>query len=205
MLEPVAEGNTVAHDKAALRAEFRALLRAVPPLERARQSTAASERLLTQPVWQQAQTVLLYWPLQDELDLAPLFRAALDSGKTLALPRFEVASASYAPVAIQDPAADLVPGKYGIREPASHCPGLSIKALDLAVVPGLCFGMNGPRLGRGQGYYDRLLTQATALKCGVGYDFQVLPEVPADTFDVALDFVLTPVRWLELKQRPVLK
>ena len=130
---------------------------------------------------------------------------ALAQGKTVALPRFESGCNQYAAVQVTNVGADLVAGRYGILEPAGHCPPLNVKALDFALVPGVAFASDGCRLGRGKGYYDRLLAGVEGWKCGIGYDFQLVAEVPADDRDVRLDSLLTPVRWIELNQPPVLK
>jgi 5-formyltetrahydrofolate cyclo-ligase len=68
--------------------------------------------------------------------------------------------------------------------------------LDLALVPGLAFDSGGRRIGRGKGFFDRLLVEVTGVKCGVGMDEQVLDEIPAETHDIAMNFIATPTRWL---------
>lgn len=65
--------------------------------------------------------------------------------------------------------------------------------LDILLVPALAFGRSGERLGRGGGFYDRLLPQAPrALKIGLCYDFQLLERIPMEAEDFPMDVVLTP-------------
>jgi 5-formyltetrahydrofolate cyclo-ligase len=71
--------------------------------------------------------------------------------------------------------------------------------LDLILVPGLAFDLNGRRLGKGKGYYDRLLAGVSGIKCGVAFDEQVVSEVPAGPHDVRVNCILTPTRWLEFR------
>ena len=96
---------------------------------------------------------------------------------------------------IRETPRDLQPGQFGILEPAADCPIYNLKQLDLALVPGLGFALNGVRLGRGQGYYDRLLAGVPGCKCGVAFDGQVAVEIPVEPHDVRVDCILTPSRW----------
>jgi 5-formyltetrahydrofolate cyclo-ligase len=75
---------------------------------------------------------------------------------------------------------------------------MPLKRLDLALAPGLGFDESGRRLGRGQGYYDRLLAEIIGAKCGVAFDEQVVGQLPAQEHDVSMNFILTPTRWLEV-------
>jgi 5-formyltetrahydrofolate cyclo-ligase len=58
-------------------------------------------------------------------------------------------------------------------------------------VPGVAFDRNGNRIGRGKGYYDRLLEQTRAITVGVGYGFQLIEDIPAEPHDIAVDYVIT--------------
>jgi len=89
---------------------------------------------------------------------------------------------------------DLRPGRYGIREPdADACPVVGVAAVDAALVPGLAWDRAGHRLGRGGGYYDRLLGHPAwrAFRCGLFFAAQEVPPLPADEWDSPLDAVLT--------------
>jgi len=91
------------------------------------------------------------------------------------------------------PCVTLAPGAFGILEPTS---GQSVEAseLDLVLVPARAFDRkNGNRLGRGKGYYDRLLERLSprAFKCGIAFDCQILPTLPISPHDVPVDAVVT--------------
>ena len=62
--------------------------------------------------------------------------------------------------------------------------------IDLAVIPGVAFDRYGHRLGRGKGYYDRLLPQIPAPKVGICFPFQLIEEVPAEAFDFRMDTII---------------
>jgi 5-formyltetrahydrofolate cyclo-ligase len=71
--------------------------------------------------------------------------------------------------------------------------------LDLILVPGVAFDLQGRRLGRGKGYYDQLLGALHGTRCGVAFDQQVVDEIPMAPHDMTLHCILTPTRWVELK------
>jgi 5-formyltetrahydrofolate cyclo-ligase len=157
-------------------------------------SDLVCRQILGSNLWRQAGIILFYAPMPDELDVSPLWPTALAEGKILCLPRFDPASDRYTAAHVVDLARDLTPGRYGVREPVSSCPSVPLNRLDLTLVPGLAFGPNGRRLGRGRGYYDRLLAETNALKCGIGFDVQWLDSIPREPCDVLLDCILTPGR-----------
>ncbi len=185
--------------KANLRKQLRQALAQVTPAERARASAQARARLRRQPEWQQAQTILFYAPLPDELDLFPLAVEALAAGRQVALPRFAAATGAYAAAWIGDPARDLAAGRFGVLEPQPDCPAMGLNRLDLLLVPGVGFDVSGRRLGRGRGYYDRLLLAVSGPRCGVAMDQQILPAIPTGPGDQRVDRLLTPTRWLVLQ------
>lgn len=83
-----------------------------------------------------------------------------------------------------------VRGLYGIAEPTGEI-FTDYDAIELAVIPGVAFDSAGHRLGRGKGYYDRLLPQLpNALKAGLCFPFQLIEEVPAESFDICMDTVI---------------
>ena len=86
---------------------------------------------------------------------------------------------------------DLQVGAYNIQEPVGECFN-DFSAIELVVVPGMAFDKQGHRLGRGKGYYDRLLPKLTnAYKLGVCFPYQYIEEVPTDEHDIRMDEVLT--------------
>jgi 5-formyltetrahydrofolate cyclo-ligase len=161
-------------------------------------SARARARLRRQAVWKTAHSVLFYSPIAGELDLTPLIQTALDAGKVILLPRYDAKAEGYEAVHIADLKADCAPGKFGIAEPGPQCAAYPLKSLDLALVPGLGFDLAGRRLGRGGGFYDRLLAQVRGVKCGAAFDQQIVAEIPSEGHDVPVDFILTPTRWLAI-------
>ena len=85
----------------------------------------------------------------------------------------------------------LVPGKFGILEPSQDCLIIAPDEIDLIVVPAVCYDRNGYRLGRGGGYYDRLLGKKTGETVGLCRERFVQDSVPRETHDVRVGTVVT--------------
>ncbi len=188
------------HSKADFRRELRLILEKIPEAALKRDSAKAVARLRHQAIWKGARSVLFYSAIAGELDLSPLIDSALEAGKTVLLPRFAVEPGTYEAVRVLDFKRDCAPGKFGIAEPGPHCAAHPLMSLDLALAPGLGFDLAGRRLGRGRGYYDRLLAQVSGAKCGVAFDQQIVGEIPAEGHDIRMNFILTPTRWLEISE-----
>jgi 5-formyltetrahydrofolate cyclo-ligase len=191
--------------KSRLRTELRARLAGLTREQRVRDSASLCTLITGQAAWRGAGTVLLFAALPDEPDIAPLISAALSAGQRVALPRFVTARAGYEPHEIRDPARDLTPGRFGVLEPRDGCTPLEPRGPVLTLVPGIGFSVDGVRLGRGQGFYDRLLATIPGDKCGVAFECQVGVELPREPHDVRMDFIATPGRWIEVSGTPDLK
>jgi 5-formyltetrahydrofolate cyclo-ligase len=190
--------------KAALRETVRAEARTFSAQERAAASAQICLRLPQQPVWQEARTILFFAPLPEEPDIWPLLGQALAEGKRVGLPRYTAAVDAYEACQVSDAKRDLRPGRFGLSEPVTACAVLDLKQLDLTLVPGVAFALNGSRLGRGKGYYDRLLEKISGCKCGVAFDWQLQVDIPTEGHDVRVNCILTPTRWHEaIGPRPV--
>ena len=187
-------------DKRELRQKLRALLKALPDTEGSAASLRARALLRQQSVWKSARAVLFYAPLAGEIDLSAMLEEGLRAGKAIALPRFMRETGAYDAFQIRDAAGDCAPGKFGISEPTAQCARFSLKHLDLVLAPGVGFDVTGGRLGRGQGFYDRLLAQISGIKCGVAFDQQIVERIPGEKHDVRMNCILTPTRWLEISE-----
>jgi len=192
----------VSQVKGCLRKDLRNRLRGMAPAWREEVSAKARALLARQAVWREAKAVLFYAALPDEIDLGALLEQALAEGKTVALPRFSAKTQAYEACQVYNYARDCAPGNFGIPEPTARCPTFPLNRLDLALVPGVGFDTAGHRLGRGKGYYDRLLAHVTGMRCGVAFDEQIATGIPAEPHDIILDCIITPTQWLEIPGRP---
>ena len=183
--------------KALLRDHVRARLKNSSMPERALASAQLVERLTQAPWFAAANAILFFAPLPEEPDIWSSLESALAEGRFVALPRFDSQAQEFRAAHITNPVADISTGAFGIREPAATCPVVPLNRLDLVLVPGVAFDARGWRLGRGKGFYDRLLTQVRGKTCGVAFDEQIVEAIPAEPHDVRLNCILTPTRLIE--------
>lgn len=135
-------------------------------------------------------------PMGDEPDIEQVLRDRMAGGARVAVPAFNPGTGGYGFRELTDWEADLVPGRYGVREPKASCGEVDVRWLDFVLVPGIAFDPFGGRLGRGKGFYDRLLSRAAGTTCGVGLAVQLVESVPMEPHDRRLDLVAVPGRLL---------
>lgn len=136
--------------------------------------------------FREAKTVLLYYPIQNEVDVLPLVKKYKNE-KTLLFPVSHRYGMTVHPYAGNK---NMHRGKFGIPEPTTPAYEGEI---DLVIVPAVAFDEKGRRLGRGGGYYDRFIKKLThAVLVGVGYDFQLVDEVPAARHDQRVHRIILP-------------
>lgn len=160
------------------------------PEQRAAFSAQVVERLEQHPLFRAAATVLLYRSLPDEVDTHALIRRVA-ANKRILLP--VVKDETHLSLRLYAGEEHLARGAFGIEEPVGDDESASAQ-LDLAVVPGVAFDAEGHRLGRGRGYYDRLLVGLRRLGVpllGLCFPFQRVASVPTDEHDVAMDDVVS--------------
>lgn len=192
--------DEAAAQKRAMRESMRAALRALGPQLSNAMHAAIHAGVVRHPAVAAARTVLLYAPVPawHEFETAALAGHLLAMGKRLSLPL----AGSLDPRAawITDWTVDVVAGASLIREPRKVLPEADPTELDVVIVPGLAFDLHGRRLGRGGGYYDRLLPRLRpqAVKIGVAWEVQIVDEVPTDAHDQRMDVVVTERRTISV-------
>jgi 5-formyltetrahydrofolate cyclo-ligase len=179
--------------KIALRNKIVAALKDVPEKQHKLDSEKLCAKLKKQSFFQNASAVLFFAPLPNEIDLWPLLEESLPE-KIVALPCFDFENKFYTSRRIKNLHIEIVSGKFGIREPAASCVEMPPDDFGLILVPGVAFDLNGNRLGRGKGFYDRLLQKIHCKKAGVCFDAQLLEKIPVEPHDAKVDFILTPSR-----------
>jgi 5-formyltetrahydrofolate cyclo-ligase len=183
--------------KSELRQQIRAALRNISLAVRMVESLDLCRRL--EPQLQSAHTILFFAPLPDELDVWPLLEKLLPAKKICALPAFDAAVQFYSSRRVKNLETEILTGKFGISEPHPDCEEIPLNQFDLVLVPGMAFDASGNRLGRGRGFYDRILSAASGIKCGVAYDFQLLEKIPVEPHDARVNFIFTPSRCIRRK------
>ena len=166
------------------------------PVEREAKSAAIADSLFGLVEVQQAEILFVYMHFRSEVQTGRFIRNCLAAGKRIAIPLTHSSTYQLTAVEIQDPEKDVEPGYCLIPEPKRDIvaqgtldPGL----VQVAVVPGSVFDRWGMRLGYGGGYYDRFLARSApgALRVGLAYELQLVPEVPGEPHDQRMDLVIT--------------
>ena len=176
-------------EKQMLRTSLRALTQSLPDAYIERSDRGIRETLLSLPQWNGARAVFIYAGIGREVDTGRIIRAALDAGKTVALPRCLTGGKMEALMITSLDA--LKPGRFGIPEPDASSRILRPQAVELAVVPCVAADRQGYRLGYGGGYYDRYL-EGLSLKTVCLCRERLLQEfLPHDDFDRPVNIVVT--------------
>ena len=168
-----------AADKAALR---RAIRSRFPGADvRRAESEAMCRHIFAWECYRQAETVGAYIPLRREADVTAVMLDVLASGRGLALPRVD--GEGHMTLRRVRSLEELVPGAYGIPEPGGDTEIISCSAVSLLIVPLEGIDHRGMRLGKGGGYYDRLLEDSPVMTLGAVMSWQWEEELPAMPWD----------------------
>ena len=176
--------------------------RLLAPGDAAAAGRSLAERLSQAAEFRERARLALYAALPDELPTRPLYEIARVQGKVLLWPR--IASGGGLEFAPCPRWEDLIPERYGVLVPPPGEAGVALGGDDLLLVPGVAFDLRGGRLGRGRGYFDRVLGEIGEegpLSFGVGFEFQLVEEVPREPHDRAVGAVVTERRLQRVGER----
>ncbi|SDB87307.1 5-formyltetrahydrofolate cyclo-ligase [Williamwhitmania taraxaci] len=175
---------------AAQKKELRKLIRQqkdfLSPNERVLKSEAIFNQVEQLPEFINAKCVFAYMAMGDEVQTKEFIQKWINE-KMIVLPIVKGNDLELREFTIKE---ELMPGQsFGILEPREGRL-VDIAEIDFAVIPGIAFDKENNRMGRGKGYYDKLLSNASFYKIGVCFNFQFVDAVPIDVFDVKMDNVL---------------
>ena len=158
------------------------------------------ERLFVRREFAVATRPLVYVSKGLEVDTHGLIRQLLAMGRKVYVPWFDAAKERYGASELRDFDLDLATGRFGILEPKPEAiRPATADQIDVALAPGLAFDETGNRLGRGMGYFDRLLQEIRGAKIALAFEFQVVGEVPTEAHDLRMDFIVTETRVIKTK------
>jgi 5-formyltetrahydrofolate cyclo-ligase len=152
-------------------------------------------RLLASRAFSSARCVHCYLATPTEVQTGDIIRESLRKKKRVVVPAF---LGDHTP-GLCEMRGPLQTGPFGILQP-SPCHPVKAEEVDLWIVPGVGFGRDGSRLGRGGGFYDRLLAQTHSTVIGLAFDFQVLDHVPTEPQDRFVDCVITELETVICKR-----
>jgi 5-formyltetrahydrofolate cyclo-ligase len=183
--------------KRALRARMLALRDSKPILELDQLSYQIAARLQRLQSVTEARVISTYLEIGSEVRTMEIARWALRNGKTVIVPVIDRADKRLIFSELRAPDKELRPGTHGIPEPgAEFLRPMPLEDADVVLVPGVAWDQRGFRVGYGGGYYDRSINalRTHVIKIGLGYEFQLIPNVPRSYYDRCVDVVLTERR-----------
>lgn len=183
--------KNVREHKMQLRSKHKRLRNACPPDVKLQLDARLAQMFLETDEYKKCRTLFAFVSSPIEVDTSVIIDRALSDGKHLALPRcknrfgemdfYYVTSLSV-----------LEKGTFSLMEPnLNKCEKVTDLSDGLCIVPGLCFDLNGYRIGFGKGYYDRFLQQFGGITAGLCYSRCIEHNLPIGRFDKPVDILIT--------------
>lgn len=172
-------------DKDNIRRHVKARKSLLSDEERLNAARSVFDRLENLMAFAMSRNILIYRSLPDELSTRS-FIDKWSGSKSFFLPRVNGLDLEILPYS----RTRLQLGAFHIEEPEGD-DLQNPDTMEMIIVPAVAYDRNGNRVGRGKGYYDRLLSRSKALKIGVAYDFQLIDEVDTEEHDIPVDIVIT--------------
>ncbi len=169
--------------------------------ERRDKSKIIWSRVMQTWEFQQADSVMLYANFRSEVQTDLLIESTLAADKRLILPRVNPGSPELELYFVEDICEQVASGYCGIPEPITErCQRTLLEEVNCVIAPGIALDRFGGRLGYGGGYYDRLLNALSPAQArvsiGLGYEVQIVDEVPQGFFDARVAVLATELRLL---------
>lgn len=174
-------------EKNELRKIIRTEKKAVSLEEKLRRSEPIMRKVESLEQFQKADTILLYWSMDDEVQTHAFVERWYKS-KTILLPCVDGDDLRLRQYT--GPDCMQAGEQFGIGEPTGE-EFISLDSIEMIMVPGVAFDRKNNRMGRGRGFYDRMLKSTpNAYKVGVAFNFQLFDQIPVEPFDVAMNQVI---------------
>lgn len=160
-------------------------------------SRSIAERFGNLECYRSAQVIMFFIPFRNEVDTRYMIDLSLAGKKKVLVPYTVKEDRTLIPSHLLNWEEDLAEGTYGIMEPLpERIRAVEPEQIDMVIVPGVAFDLNGNRLGYGGGYYDRFferLREDTYL-VAVAFELQVVEKVPTEKWDRPIDGLVTENR-----------
>ena len=180
-------------EKNSLRRKIKNLRNLMAEADRLSAAAEVFNRLEKTAAFMLADRIMMYHSLPDELSTHAFLRKWKDK-KKFYLPRVNGIDLEILPY--DETRLEL--GSFHIEEP-SGSDTTDPSEIEMVVVPAVAYDRKGNRLGRGKGFYDRFLKATKATKVGVGYEFQLVDELPVEPHDVGMDIIVTQETTIVIK------
>ena len=182
--------DNVREAKKDLRNKYKQIRNDMPAELKTAYDKAICDALLSLASFRFSETILMYAPINGEIDVMPIAESALALGKKVAFPvcdpethtmKFKYVSST----------EFLEPGHYSIFEPSAELETVTVFSKSICLIPGIIFDTQGYRVGYGKGYYDRFLADYDGTKFGLVYSDFILDMVPRGRFDRHVDVLIS--------------
>jgi 5-formyltetrahydrofolate cyclo-ligase len=162
------------------------------------QSKKVHTQLFNFKILNQSKKIALYFSKDNEVNTKNLIMTLLNKPANISLPKIIKQNICLKQIA---KIKDLEIGTFKIFEPKSSCQTVKLSEFDTIIVPCIAVDIDGNRIGRGKGFYDRLLcnkNKKTTIIC-LAYEFQVIDKIKPSIHDQAVDFIVTENRVIKIR------
>ena len=151
--------------------------------------------LITSDLYIKAKNIFIYLSFGSEIQTNNIITKALRDEKEVYIPKVYKKNKLMKAVRLKS-FNDLKENSMGILEPIDDSNYIDKREIDLILVPGVVFDLNGNRIGYGGGYYDRYLQDIKEIrnKVVLAYDLQIVDSINPDIHDIAFDYIITNTR-----------
>lgn len=179
-------------DKKELRKHMKDLRDSSSYEDKNRFDEAIYRKIINNEFYIKAKVIFIYVSFGSEADTHSIINHALKNNKTICVPKVINKNEGMKAIKINS-LEELSSSTLGILEPSNFSNEIQPSEIDLLIMPGLAFDINGGRLGYGAGYYDRFLKLIPdkAHKLGIAYKYQLLDNIPMDEHDMFIDEIIT--------------
>ncbi len=174
-------------DKQSLRRLSRQLKSQMSADEKLSQSDSIFAQIEQSDYFAKSDNIVSYWSLDDEVE-THRFVERWATRKNIYLPVVVGNDLVFRQFTSTD---NMREGAFGIMEPTGEQLG-NLSEIKMVIVPGVAFDKQNNRMGRGRGFYDRMLSVTNAFKVGVAYKCQMFEQIPICDNDIPMDIIVIP-------------
>ena len=166
------------------------------PEDWSRRSLAIVDKMVSMDVIRKSRMLHVTYPINNEVDIRPFIRWLWSRGKRVVMPRADFREGALHNYLVQS-FSELEPTRFNLYEPKeTNTPHDG--ELDIIIVPGVAYDVQLNRLGYGGGFYDRFLKDQKACLIAPAFDFQIVPILPVEPHDRAVDLIVTEMSQYKL-------
>lgn len=149
-------------------------------------------KLICCELYIKAKNIFIYLSFGSEVETKNIINKALKDGKEVYIPKIYKEDKSMKAIRLNS-FDELKENSMGILEPINDSKYIDKKEIDLILVPGVVFDLNGNRIGYGGGYYDRYLEDIKGIrnKLVLAYDIQIVDFIQSESHDIGFDYIIS--------------